>query len=330
MASNSEQQNAKRIFIFDSPRTCSQLFYKLFSAHQQLGHIMNPTILGVTYGPERLFLNFQHCQAAEEAHWRNAEKANMPDETYAVMATRLQRSVEEADEKGKIPLIKEHAVCSVRRDVMKLAAKHGLHNPLPKDQYDEWNNNPSPFTDELFRSFTPVLLIRHPALMQPSFYIKQKNLFFNEAWDEEYAVLTSLCWPRMMFDCYTKLYEQGLVQSRPIIVDACDVVNHTNTLLPKLCHELGIDPAGVQYQWDPIPKDQWPADPCMQEFYKEILSSSGVNRTGIKPEEERIDLESKAAEWSSLFGEKTAEALRARVKAEVGNYEYLKQFKLEC
>lgn len=116
--------------------------------------------------------------------------------------------------------------------------------------------------------------------MQPSFYIKQKILLFNEAWDEEYAVLTSLCWPRMMFDCYTKLYEQGLVQSRPIVVDAYDVVNHTNTLLPKLCHELGIDPAGVQYQWDPIPKDQWPADPCMQEFYKEILSSSGVNRTG--------------------------------------------------
>lgn len=118
--------------------------------------------------------------------------------------------------------------------------------------------------------------------MQPSFYIKQKMLFCNEAWDEEYAVLTSLCWSRMIFDCYTRLYEQGLVQNRPIVVDAYDVVKNTEILLPKLCNELGIDPAGVQYNWDPIPKDQWPADPCMQEFYKEILRSSGVN----KPDDE--------------------------------------------
>ncbi|KAK4497239.1 hypothetical protein PRZ48_011689 [Zasmidium cellare] len=330
MANHAEQQNAKRIYIFDSPRTCSQLFYKLFTAHEQLGHIMNPTIMGVTYGPERLFLNFQHCQAAEEAHWRNAAKANFSNETYAASAERLEQSVADAEEKAKIPLIKEHAVCSVRPDVMKLAAKNGLDNPLPKERYAEWGYNPSPFTDELFRSFTPVLLIRHPALMQPSFYIKQKILFFNEVWDEEYAVLTSLCWPRMMFDCYTELYEQGLVQKRPIVVDAHDVVNHTDSLLPKLCQELEIDPAGIQYQWDPIPKDQWPADPCMQEFYKEILSSSGVNRPGTKPEEERIDVESKVPEWSSRFGEKTAEALRARVEAEMGNYEYLKQFKLNC
>lgn len=179
---------------------------------------------------------------------------------------------------GKIPFVKEHAVCSVRPEVLKLAAKNGLDRPLPKDQYAEWKYNPSPFTDELFRSFRPVLLIRHPALMQPSFYIKQKILFFNEAWDEEYAVLTSLCWPRTILDCYNRLYQQGLVRNRPIVVDAYDVVKNTDTLMPKLCNELRIDPAAIQYDWSPIPRDQWPADPCMQEFYKEILSSSGVNR----------------------------------------------------
>lgn len=97
MSKASESQIANRIYIFDSPRTCSQLFYKLFSAHEQLGHIMNPTIMGVTYGPERLFLNFQHCQAAVEAHWRNAEKANLPGETYAVSAERLEQAVGDAE-----------------------------------------------------------------------------------------------------------------------------------------------------------------------------------------------------------------------------------------
>lgn len=58
----------------------------------------------------------------------------------------------------------------------------------------------------------------------------------------------------------------------------------------------------------------------------------GVRATdgSYQPAEERIDVESKVPEWSSRFGEKTAEALCARVEAEMGNYEYLKHFKLKC
>lgn len=67
------------------------------------------------------------------------------------------------------------------------------------------------------------------------------------------------------------------METLPIVVDAHYVVNDTRSLLPKLCHRVGIDPAEIQYDWEPMQKDQWPADPCMQEFYKEILRSSEVN-----------------------------------------------------
>lgn len=72
---------------------------------------MNPTVMGVTYGPERLFLNFQHCQAAEEAHWRNAEKANLPNETYAASAARLEQSVADAEEKVDLDIACEREGC---------------------------------------------------------------------------------------------------------------------------------------------------------------------------------------------------------------------------
>ena len=145
-------------------------------------------------------------------------------------------------------------------------------------QVQQWHDNPTSFSDEMFRSFTPIILIRHPALTYPSFYTKQKIMFCDEADDEQFEVMGSLCWARMIFDCYERLYERGEAQARPIVVDAYDVVNTTDVLIPALCSRLGIDPAGVQYQWEPTPKDQWPADPCMQEFYKEILTSKSVQR----------------------------------------------------
>lgn len=82
----------------------------------------------------------------------------------------------------------------------------------------------------------------------------------------------------MIFDCDTRLYEKGLVQKRPIVVNAYNVFKNTNYLLPKFCKELGIDLSCIQYNRNPSPRDQWPADPCMQKLDKEILSSSGVNR----------------------------------------------------
>ena len=86
---------------------------------------------------------------------------------------------------------------------------------------------------------TPVILIRHPALMIPSYYSKQKFLFVEEAWDEEFAVIASLCWARMVFDAYSQLYQQRADGNQttkcPIIVDAHDVVYNTKAIMRKLC-----------------------------------------------------------------------------------------------
>lgn len=41
-----------RIFVFDSPRTCSHLFRKFFLHHPQLGHILEPFLVPSVFGQE--------------------------------------------------------------------------------------------------------------------------------------------------------------------------------------------------------------------------------------------------------------------------------------
>lgn len=51
-SSEQEKQKALRIFVFDSPRTCSHLFRKLFLQHPQLGHLLEPYLVASVFGEE--------------------------------------------------------------------------------------------------------------------------------------------------------------------------------------------------------------------------------------------------------------------------------------
>jgi hypothetical protein len=78
-----------RIFVFDSPRTCSQLFNKLFAVHPQLNHVFHPLMGASMYGPQRVTLRLKHSAAAEEAQQELAKQINLPNETYEVAAARV-------------------------------------------------------------------------------------------------------------------------------------------------------------------------------------------------------------------------------------------------
>ena len=133
--------------------------------------------------------------------------------------------------------------------------------------------NPTTFSDALFESFTPIILIRHPLLVLRSYYLNQHPVFRLEPTDEDFKFGTTLQFSKLWFDA--KREATGQI---PIVVDAEDVVYDTERTVSRLCKRLGIAEDGVQFSWSPVPMDQRPKDPIMQGFFKDILDSSGIMR----------------------------------------------------
>ena len=89
----------RRIFVFDHPRTVSQLFNKLFANHDELENIFHPFMGASMYGSERMQLVLQHGSDAEDAQNDMASNAHLDSETYQVAAQRLTESIAKAEKK---------------------------------------------------------------------------------------------------------------------------------------------------------------------------------------------------------------------------------------
>ena len=89
----------RRIFVFDHPRTVSQMFNKLFANHEELENIFHPFMGASMYGPERMQLVLKHSSVAEDVQQDLAFNAHMETETYQVAAHRLTESIAAAEKK---------------------------------------------------------------------------------------------------------------------------------------------------------------------------------------------------------------------------------------
>ena len=128
--------------------------------------------------------------------------------------------------------------------------------------------NPTILPDELLRLVTPIIFIRHPAIILPSWLRAAKNgpaADVISVDDEDFNVWTSLRWSRIIFDYLRNLshmqQQSGLkradsvhsthrplgpsvVATKPYVIDAVDVVNNTHAILDMICRCLNIDVEG--------------------------------------------------------------------------------------
>jgi hypothetical protein len=164
-----------RIFIFTHPRTASNLFMRLFECHPDLS-ITSYTFKDAFYcGPEPLL-----CRCSLP---RNPQ-SSAPDATYQSRFNQLQQFIADAEAAGKIPFIKEHlyfitdpqtvaahVICLPNGTPRILSAK-----PVIKDSTSSLSKpltlpeNPTLLSNNFLTTLSPVILIRHPAKIIPSFY----------------------------------------------------------------------------------------------------------------------------------------------------------------
>ena len=137
-------------------------------------------------------------------------------------------------------------------------------------------HNPTYVPDWIFDTCSPIMVIRHPALMVPSFYETMHRISYNLPGDEDFKLCTSLHYCRLIFDVFES---QG---RRPIVVDGEDVVWRTEEMTNNVCKALGIDSAGVAQTWQPTPPEKRPQHPIIAAFTKTVHESTGVERPAKK------------------------------------------------
>lgn len=182
-------------------------------------------------------------------------------------------------------------MCTLKHEVILDYISNPCHEK-PASAPHAQMSNPTWIPDDLYRSLSPLILIRHPARIMPSFYRTQADVFRLQTTDEDFAVYASLRWLRIIFDSYREIYSENTKPAHtdsscngtcskkdktawPLVLDAEDVVYNTQAIVEKLCDIWDIDSSGVQYSWKATPREERPKDKIICGFMDTLLSSTG-------------------------------------------------------
>jgi len=160
--------------------------------------------------------------------------------------------IADAEAAGKIPFIKEHIayindpevvaaniICLPNGTPRILKAKPTIeYSPSAPAKSISLPENPTILPNDP-GNVLPVILIRHPAKMIPSYYRAAKDTFGATVFDEEFPVNTCFRWSRLIFDWYQTYYHSSNIAQRPIVIDAEDVINDSRNVVEKFCAMVG-------------------------------------------------------------------------------------------
>ncbi|KAF2486462.1 hypothetical protein BDY17DRAFT_79558 [Neohortaea acidophila] len=258
------------IFVFDSTRLRSHLFFRYVSTHPALAPIYHPFLTSAMFGPERISLYFRHSDAREKEV--RQQRADCPD-TPATCRQALTDAVAQAEKEGKIPFLNEHWFDVLKVDVVLELLRGGI----PLDQPSALGTNPTYLADDFFHALRPIVLIRHPAHSVRSIYESALKATQQRPGDEDFELITTNKPIRILFDYFTA---QG---RQPIVVDGEDILWRTEEMSKALCAKLGLDPSGLSDKWTPTSKEEIERmHPLLYMLTKNIHDSAGIERPAEK------------------------------------------------
>lgn len=256
-----------RILIFDSTRLRSHLFFRYVSTHPDLALIYHPYLMAAMFSPEYLAQHLKHSQARSD-ELEQQSKTIFGTDTYTSRTTAYLEAIAKAELNGKIPIANEHGFNIFRTDVV-LDLFRGKDNAIA--------SNPTVLPDNVFDAFTPIILIRHPALAVDSIYRGALSFTQQRPGDEDFSIITPTRQLRLLFDYYRSRGQT------PIIVDGEDLLRRTKEMSSALCERLGIDAAGLSDTWSPASQQNIDKmNPLVYMLTKDIQESSGIERLESK------------------------------------------------
>ncbi|TGO53810.1 hypothetical protein BCON_0117g00010 [Botryotinia convoluta] len=312
--------------LMSSPRTASNLLITILNLENQ------PNI----YTTERskhgyFFLDSHNTRkylfAADSPHMKDWTQEDRKKSLAAHQSCfeALRDHAIAAESEGKFAYVKEHAAW--------------LINPvaLTKFIYDdevgeeEWTvkaydnqtrsiGNDTLLPDEFLKEWMPTFLIRHPALVMPSFLRARHDVEGVEDAKKEWKfrkLQMTMKWSRDLYDWYCS---QGTEE--PIVLDADDIMTNRDIMV-TYAKMIGADPTRLKFSWDVGSNEQdWgESTPAWKRMCSTLRSSSGIlegkTSAGLVIEEE-------VEKWKEEFGNEIAGNLETWVKDAMPHYEHMK------
>lgn len=266
--------NDNLIFIFDSTRLRSHLFFRYLSTSPQLTPILHPYVSAAMFGPEHIAQHLHHS-AARQRELDEDLPPLMGTDTYSTCTSAFRSAVSDAQAAGKTPLANEHWFNVLRLEVVLGLVRGEI---TTAEQLDA---NPTVLPTELYASLRPIILIRHPALAIRSIHRDALKMTQQRPGDEDFDFICVNRPLRVLFEHFSA---QG---RRPVVVDAEDILWRTEELARNVCASLGtVDAAGLSDTWEPAGEAEMAAlNPLRVMLTRNILESSGIERPREKVSE---------------------------------------------
>jgi hypothetical protein len=301
------------IFIFDSTRLRSHLFFRWVSTSPNVQPIYHPFLMAAMFGPERIEPRMRHS----EARRKELEEDLLPlygDDTYASCKQQFIKTANDVQTRGKIPLANEHWFNVFDTKIVLDISRGNISEP------QQLGDNPTYLPDEMFHALSPVILIRHPINAISSIYRTALQVTKKRPGDEDYDLINLNEPLRLLFDYFNQKGRQ------PIVVDGDDVLWRTDELSTKLCAFLGL--GHLNQTWEPTSEEQINAmNPLVYKITEDIQLSRGIQRPD-RPQPSEPDLDTAVNNWTTRYGREVADQLRGLVVDNMPHYLYLRDYRV--
>ncbi|WEW58124.1 hypothetical protein PRK78_003591 [Emydomyces testavorans] len=340
----------RRFYFLSHPRSASNLLVRLLGIEQQPnvaqrwmnGYFFHDVVLLT----EKLGIQHKHIR-----DWAEDERTQTR-QCFQECFDKVEAHLCQAEKEGKITFIKEHSY--VILDPVYQSKFHFGADSVSEPEWvvnipERYGTNPTKsegnitvLPDQFLDTWKPIFLIRHPALMFPSFYralgdiSKLEGTDFSADKEEVRRPLDlrmSLYCPRTLYDWYAKrLGKTGDSANQgdawPIVVDADDVINSPEIVV-KLGDMMGLDRDRLQFTWGET-KVETHGDlfgKRAERMLDTLPSSNGIIKEKAAV---NLDIDVEAKKWREEFGERMGQTMEGWVRAAMPDYEYLKERKLKA
>ncbi|GBF65652.1 hypothetical protein TMEN_8370 [Trichophyton mentagrophytes] len=336
----------ERVYLITHPRSASNLLVQILGLEEQPMVKARPHA-GYYFLETLMFLGEKGLRAKHVDEWTEEEKTQARA-MYNKGYNEMMKDVNESKAAGRISVVKEHANILLEpssQTKFMFKTNDVKEAPLTLDvpqgsEIVRTPGNQTIFSDEFLLTWKPVFLIRHPALMFPSFYrcmddfrkMKKEDIGTTgslEAGKPDLPIYMSLHNIRSMFDWYNEKLQQigssSTAQPWPIVIDADDVMAD-ETVVQKLADIIGLDRNHLKFTWDPVSEEQSKKyDPMAKRMLSSLNASNGIMKDKLAA---NIDIEAEAPKWKAEFGEIDGDKIYKWVKEAMPDYEYLKSRRL--
>ncbi|KAI7157252.1 hypothetical protein KC349_g5731 [Hortaea werneckii] len=313
-AANGTAKAHKPVMLFTNPRTASNLLQKLLSnqdAFEHSGYIFFDASFNMLFQ----LLNNGRAKDAAPEEWQKHMDA------YQACFEKLLATIEEHKQQGRATFHKEHIDLMV--DPIKLfeAAYPDDEGPnlvvrYPGQESPPKSTSPLCLPDGFLTSVLPVILIRNPALMVPSFYRAQNDCKIDLD-SAHFKCFMDLRWTWQLYDWYCS---QGIT---PIVVDG-DAVMKQPAVVRKLCEMCGMDPDKILWEWE---QEEAPENPLANRFKSTLINSKGIISGKDSAD---LNIEEECKKWEAEFGQEVGGRMKTKVEASMPYYQKLRERRLQA